>query len=558
MIIYRHVRKWEKVYLILLFLVLAIIATVPAFLGGYFKVTYDGGVHLTRWESIYQALKHGKLPVLVNFIGFQGIANAYTGLYPWITSLLFILPRFIFTTNPIAALFCGFVLLNFLTQIATYFMMREFTAKKLINLMGVFFYQFSAYHMGIMYARNAMGEAIAYAILPVVLTGCLRIWRREKLGWLVLGVGMGALINTHILSVLIVCTLLTITEVVRLFMKKFNIDELYLFCLAIGVAVLTSLYTIVNILVLYLNNKGINTPGHGLFPVGGWDVVQALFANSIEDRPLIFNIGLVETGMLVFLGMMMLIKKSGNWRFWTAITLGIFFCTLSWLPLQKSIFINSFFGNIQFLGRMLAFVSLFLAISVTVFFEENAVLDNNRIVVPVLLIPLTLMSISAVYSYHITRNDDPTRYYISTAKEYQKLVNKQATGGDYIIKYSQVKGKISDLADIKKVGKYNSLSFDFYNTSKSNKRHNFLVVVYKGLNYHISVNYKGVKGSAPIFRTTLKPGINHIRISMAASLREYLTFTIMLLSNILAFYILLFRRKGIRICSKKGFFKKLN
>ncbi|KRL06135.1 hypothetical protein [Liquorilactobacillus hordei] len=100
------------------FLVLAIIATVPAFLGGYFKVTYDGGVHLTRWESIYQALKHGKLPVLVNFIGFQGIANAYTGLYPWITSLLFILPRFIFTTNPIAALFCGFVLLNFMTPYA--------------------------------------------------------------------------------------------------------------------------------------------------------------------------------------------------------------------------------------------------------------------------------------------------------------------------------------------------------------------------------------------------------------------------------------------------------
>ncbi|MDN2453462.1 hypothetical protein [Lactobacillus sp. UCMA15818] len=556
MIIYKHIRKWQRVYVILLFFILAIITTVPAFLGAYFKVTYDGGVHLTRWEAVYQALKHGKLPVLVNFIGFQGISNAYTGLYPWVTSLLFILPRFIFTANPIAALFCGFVLLNFLTQIAAYFMMREFTASKLTNLVGVCFYQFSAYHMGIMFARNAMGEAIAYAILPVVLTGCLRIWRRERWGGLVLGAGMGALINTHILSVLIVCTLLTIAEVVRVFTRKINLGELHLFCMAVGIAVLTSLYTIVNILTLYMNNRNINTPGHGLSPVGGWQVLQALFANSIEDTPIIFNIGLVETGMLIFLGIMMLVKHSGNWCFWTMIALGIFFCTLSWLPLQKSIFVNSFFGNIQFLGRMLAFVSLFLAVSVTVFFEENKVLDNNKIVLSVLLIPLVLMSISAVYSYHITKNDDPTRYYISTSKEYKKLVNKQATGGDYIINYSQVKGKVSTVANLKKIEKYNSLSFDFNNTSQNKKERNFLLVIYKGLSYHISVNHKKVNASAPIFRTILKPGINHIKISMAAGIREYLTFSIMLLSNIIVFYILLFRGKGIRICGKKEFFKK--
>ncbi|MCP0887198.1 hypothetical protein LB941_07605 [Ligilactobacillus sp. WILCCON 0076] len=552
----KHIRKWSMMYIILLFIIIAIITTIPAFLGGYFKVTYDGGVHLTRWEAVYQALKHGKLPSMVNFIGFQGISSAYTGLYPWITSLIFILPRFIFSADPVIALFCGFIILNVLTQASAYILMREFTANKLVNLVGVMFYQFSAYHMGVMFARNAMGESIAYAILPMILTGVIRIWRYEKWSWLILGLAMGALINTHILSVLIVCTLIFIVEIIRIVARKFKWYELQSFGLAGITAVLTSLYTITNILTLYLSNKDLNTPGHGLVAVDGWQVLQALFNNSIEDKPAIFNIGLIETGMLLFLVVMMLVRKSGNWRYWTATSFGIFFCTLNWLPLQKSLFINSFFGNIQFLGRMLAFVSLFLAVSVTLFLEENNVLINNKIVVPVLFVPLILMNISATYNYHITKNDDPTRYYISTERQYNKLVNKQATGGDYVVNYSQIKGSIYKLTNVKKISNYDSLSFNFKNTSKTNRKHNFLLIVYKGLNYQVNVNDKKAKVTAPLLKVALKSGMNHIKISLSASLREYITFGVMILSNIAALWILIFKKRSNKLCNKKEFFKK--
>lgn len=63
--------------LVVSFLLLAILITWPAFSNGNFKTSFDAMVHLTRWESIYQALKSGQLPPLVNMIGFRQEGSFY-------------------------------------------------------------------------------------------------------------------------------------------------------------------------------------------------------------------------------------------------------------------------------------------------------------------------------------------------------------------------------------------------------------------------------------------------------------------------------------------------
>lgn len=111
---------------LLLFIGMAYISTCPAFVNNYFKLTMDGQIHFARFESVAQALRSGKLPPNVNFIGLGNVGEAFSSTYPWITALLFIIPRAIMH-NPIHAMYIGFLTLNLITIINTYLLTRCLT-----------------------------------------------------------------------------------------------------------------------------------------------------------------------------------------------------------------------------------------------------------------------------------------------------------------------------------------------------------------------------------------------------------------------------------------------
>ncbi|WP_420806224.1 hypothetical protein, partial [Liquorilactobacillus vini] len=84
----------------------------------------------------------------------------------------------------------------------------------------------------------------------------------------------------------------------------------------------------------------------------------------------------------------------------------------------------------------------------------------------------------------------------------------------------------------------------------------FWLIIYKGLSYQVNVNDKKAKVTAPLLKVVLKPGMNHIKISLNAGLGEYITFGVMALSNIVALWVLIFKRRSNTVCNKKEFFKK--
>lgn len=63
-----------------LFSLFAILAVLPAFADGHMKLPFDGNVHLSRFESIYEALANRSIPSDINFIGFKGGSTAYNML----------------------------------------------------------------------------------------------------------------------------------------------------------------------------------------------------------------------------------------------------------------------------------------------------------------------------------------------------------------------------------------------------------------------------------------------------------------------------------------------
>ena len=92
-------KKMQFVGIIIVTILLAFISTYPAFFNHSFKLTWDGPIHLWRFEAISDALRNGKLPPIVNFMGYGNVGEAFNGIYPWLTSLIFVITRIIFNNK---------------------------------------------------------------------------------------------------------------------------------------------------------------------------------------------------------------------------------------------------------------------------------------------------------------------------------------------------------------------------------------------------------------------------------------------------------------------------
>ena len=74
--------------------IIAIIETLLFFKRGYFSIAgNDLSFQFTRIESLVNAFSHGEWPGLVSFWGNSNTGAAINGMYPWLTSMLFVIPR---------------------------------------------------------------------------------------------------------------------------------------------------------------------------------------------------------------------------------------------------------------------------------------------------------------------------------------------------------------------------------------------------------------------------------------------------------------------------------
>lgn len=151
-------------------LLLSLVLTLSAFWHGTFSLTYDGKIYLGRIQQVYESLKGLHLPPMINFIGQDHNLGAMTAMYPWLSSIIFIIPLLILK-NGFYAFFTGFVILNVITGIKFYLLARHLSKNKLYIYLGTIIYIFNSYHIEEMFVRNAIGEALAYAFFPIVVLG---------------------------------------------------------------------------------------------------------------------------------------------------------------------------------------------------------------------------------------------------------------------------------------------------------------------------------------------------------------------------------------------------
>ena len=518
-----------KFFLVFLFLVLSILSVYPAFAGHFFKLTMDGKIHLVRFEPIAESFRHMELPPMVNFLGFGNIGEVFTSTYPWISELIFIIPLAIFK-NPISAMKIGFTLLNFLTMLNAYLLAKKLTRKPVIQLIGIFIYQFNSYHMIVLFARNAIGEGMAYAFLPLILLGWIEIFEHNtRIGVVIFSFGLGMVINSHIITAFYACFFIVIGFIFNLLCRKIDKRIIKGLTYSVFLTLTVSIFTIGNLLTILLNNK-IATPNKGFATVQFANVINDSLNNYITDQPGDWNIGLISLFLLIFLFIKSICtRRKESWKICIDIAMVIFVFTLSWVSAIDNHLGKTIFGNIQFGSRLLSFVMVFLDAAIILYLNTYSEKYNFNNIALIICAGTFCLSILGVRTFHYIKKDDPIRYYL-TQNNYNDTINKPNYGwGDYVLVNSKNKPLLNlnnhKLKDISKVT-YNRIEYSFY--SKGKERYKIPLLFYKGINY--TINNLKLKKERGIVTVITKKGNNSLTISSRPSTANYLLFTISIIA----------------------------
>jgi hypothetical protein len=455
-------------------------------------------------------------------------------------AIFFVLPRF-FLTSPMHALFASYVLINIATLFNAYLLTRELSKDTRIRLFATLFYGFNAYHLTLLFSRNAVGEALAYTFAPLVLLGCFQIWRGRTRGILHIALGMGMIANSHVISLFLMVLFLVVLEFSRLILKKITWQEIINFVIAGGLAVLIGFYSITNIIKISRANH-LYTPGKKLVPIQVSEMVTNVLNNSIQDKSEVFNIGLIGLGILLFLLIQLFRhQKLQSWNGWGLLAIVLFILTTAWLPFQKPWVINSIFGNIQFLGRILSLIILSLVIAITLYLTQNH--KYNVFMLTFTSVLLIVMGIGSVSQFHWKKNDDPIRYYVNN----KNLVATAHTEGygfkDYAVANS--KGDILYLRANTPIKKYKGTGDEAtFVVNASHRRATIPINLYKNVEYQIYVDGKKIKQfkCAKILSLALSRRNHKIKLIAKAGLSEYITMLISVVSMVICSGLLLRRR----------------
>ncbi|WKB74269.1 hypothetical protein QYH53_08770 [Ligilactobacillus animalis] len=537
--------KRRKIILMIIFILGAVFASYPAFCTHYFKATFDGQIHLIKFEAVTEALKHFTLPQLVNFMGYQNVGEAFNGMYPWLSGLIFIIPR-LFISEPLYALFAGFVLLNLITMVNTYLLTRHLTTNVYWRLLGVTVYEFNAYHMTVMYGRNAFGEMLAYAFLPLIFLGYMQILDQKSKGIWALGIGMGMVMNSHVISALFSVIILVVIEGVRICFCKTTIKEIIRMVYAGIVAILISCYTLGNMLLLMTKNNLI-TPWKALLPIIPDQMWDSMLTNNMSDKTAnSWNMGLVA--FVIFIALIIQLFKAdkvGEWKCWIIGALVLYFLTLSWIPYPE-ILATTFLGNIQFLGRLLSFIIIFIVIGMCQYLEKYGMSLTPKPCLMIASVLLIAMSASGVKNFHDAIGDDDVRYYLNNENYLSELEHGKYGWYDYMISApGKEKRWLFDLNsdDIPKryeiKATYGSLAFKVNAEQVGRLKLPFLL--YNGVQYNISVNGHKVSdfNDGQVLTIMVNKGQNSVKISSEVPKFNYITFGLTMVALIVG-YIMLF------------------
>lgn len=191
----------RKIHPSILLLVAAVIySSVPSFRDNISDL-YDTSFHISRLWNLVSGLKAGQIPIRCAGYSYNGYGAVTSVFYPDILLYPFALLLLAgVSTNYVMQ--CIFVSLNILSCITMYRCAMHILKDRWTAVISSILYTLAIYRITDVYIRCALGEAIAFAFLPILIRGIWSVWFGNKEEWPWLTLGVCAVFFSHMLTVL--------------------------------------------------------------------------------------------------------------------------------------------------------------------------------------------------------------------------------------------------------------------------------------------------------------------------------------------------------------------
>ena len=159
---------------------------------------HDGDFHSSRLLSLANSIKNHDFLALIHdgYYGF-GYANGifYSNFFLYINAFLI---------NLGMSTMLSYKLLNVFITIGTvlsiYFVSKSISKDKKISVLITILYTFSLYRMVDVCVRSALGEMLAFMIIPIVFLGLYEIVYRDYKKWYIFTIGFVLLLLCHLIT----------------------------------------------------------------------------------------------------------------------------------------------------------------------------------------------------------------------------------------------------------------------------------------------------------------------------------------------------------------------
>lgn len=209
--------RWLKknIYIVSGILAILGISALPAFMGSL-VCGHDIYFHLSRIVGLAEGLSTGQIPVRIQ----PGWSNDYGyAVSVFYGDMLLYLPAvlYLFGVPLLFAYHSYLIMIHLGTVSIAYYSYHRLCGDRYISLLCTALTCLSVNRILNVYTRSAVGEYTAYMFFPLVIVGMKEILCEEgkqsqKTGrcqaWVLLGIGMAGILQTHILSFEMVCLLL--------------------------------------------------------------------------------------------------------------------------------------------------------------------------------------------------------------------------------------------------------------------------------------------------------------------------------------------------------------
>lgn len=231
-----------------------LLASIPCFMN-YLVSGHDMEFEVGRIVGIAEGLKCGQFPVRIHPTTFAGYGYDVSIFYP---ELLLYFPALLYLMGMSLSLSIHIYLfaVNAASILVMYYVARRLLRCNKSALLAATMYGFAAYRLTYLYLMNGYGSGAAMIFIPLVILGMYEILEGDSKKWIYLVIGVTGVLQTHILSFVIVCIFVAIVFVIHLITRhsfKRYLSLLY----AAGISVLLNLWFLVPFFMFY--NSGLQT-----------------------------------------------------------------------------------------------------------------------------------------------------------------------------------------------------------------------------------------------------------------------------------------------------------